>query len=146
MSIQAIEVEYPQVETLRLGEDDHGRRWVLFASAVLGLVGLLNFIEGIAAIGSSRFFVPNAQYIVGNLQAWGWVLLVLGAAQVAAALTVVTGNQLARWAGLAFAFLDAVAQHQFLPADHLWSVTLLTLDVLAMYGLAVYGGLNLRPV
>ena len=33
--------------------------------------GTLDLIEGIAAIGNSRFFVKNTHYIVGNLNTWG---------------------------------------------------------------------------
>ena len=50
------------------------------------LVGVLNVIWGIAAIGDSSFFVNDQKYILSNLNTWGWVTLILGAVQIARGL------------------------------------------------------------
>jgi hypothetical protein len=41
-------------------EEDRGYGWVVFAGVPLLMLGTLNFIEGIAAIGNSHFLVANA--------------------------------------------------------------------------------------
>ena len=51
--------------------------------------------------------------MIGDLRTWGWVTVVLGVLQLAAAWFVLKGNQLARWFAVA---------------------------VIALYGLCVYGG------
>src|SRR6516225_11050666 len=66
----------------RLGE---GRGLIVFASVLLVILGCLNLIYGIAAIAHSHVFVANAQYVFGNLRAWGWITLILGVLQLLAA-------------------------------------------------------------
>jgi hypothetical protein len=60
---------------------DHGYGWVIFAGVMLLVLGTLNFIEGIAAISNSHFFVANTNYILGSLNTWGWIVLIIGVIQ-----------------------------------------------------------------
>ena len=71
---------------------------IVFAVVLLLTVGFFNVIDGIAAIANSHVFIANAHYVIGDLRAWGWVALILGALQVLAALGILAGNQAARWA------------------------------------------------
>ena len=59
-------------------DDDRGYGWVMFAGVLLLMLGTLNFIEGLAAIGNAHFFTANAHYIAGSLNTWGWVVLCIG--------------------------------------------------------------------
>lgn len=132
--------QLPRGERLPLGEDDQGHAWVIFAGSLLFLLGVLNFIEGIAAISGSHFFASRARYIFGDLTAWGWVVMLIGLAQGATGFGVLFKYRSARRLGVAFAFLNAIAQLLFIPAYPLWSLSMFALDVLVMYGLVVYGG------
>jgi hypothetical protein len=38
----------PRAVAIRLGQDDHGRGWVVFAAALLMTLGTLNVSDGIA--------------------------------------------------------------------------------------------------
>jgi hypothetical protein len=116
-----------------------GGGWVAFAGILLLLLGSLNCIEGIAAIGNAHFFVHNTHYIAGDLNAWGWTLVCLGAVQLLAGLGVFARNQFARWVGVAVLGLNAIAQLFFMPAYPLWSLSIFAVDVLAIYGLVAYG-------
>ena len=120
-------------------DDDRGYGWVSFAGVLLLLVGTLNFIEGLAAIGNSSFFVNDQHYIIGDLKTWGWFVLFLGVLQLAVGLGVFVKNQLARWAGVVVLAGNAVVQLLMIPAYPFWSLSLFTLDILAMYGLVAYG-------
>ena len=60
-------------------DDDRGYGWVMFAGVLLMILGTLNFIMGIAAIGNAHFFTANAHYVAGSLNTWGWVVLCIGA-------------------------------------------------------------------
>ena len=84
-------------------------------------------------------FVANAHYVFGDLRAWGWVTLILGALQLLAAAGVLAGNQLARWFAVAVVGLNAIGQMFFIPAYPLWSLTIIAVDVVALCGLCVYG-------
>jgi hypothetical protein len=77
--------------------------------------------------------------VFGDLRAWGWVALILGALQLVAGAGVMTGNQLARWFAVAVVGLNAIGQLFFVPSYPFWSLTIIAVDVVALYGLCAYG-------
>jgi hypothetical protein len=121
-------------------EEPRGAGWVLFAGMMLLLVGILNVIYGIAAIGDSSFFVNDTKYILSDLNTWGWVMLILGALQLGAAFSIWNGNVFGVWVGIAVAGLNAIGALLSIPAYPFWSLAVFTIDILVIYGLAVYGG------
>jgi hypothetical protein len=119
--------------------EGHGYGLVLFASVLLVIVGCFNLIYGIAAIANSHVFTANAHYVFGNLRTWGWITLIIAVLQLAAAAGVVAGNQWARWFGVAVLGLSAIDQMFFIPAYPFWSLMIIAVDVIALYGLCAYG-------
>jgi hypothetical protein len=119
--------------------DGHGYGLVLFASVLLLIAGCFNLIYGIAAIANSHVFTANAHYVFGNLRAWGWITLIIAILQLAAAAGVVAGNQLARWFAVAVIGLSAIDMMFFIPAYPFWALTIIAVDVVALYGLCAYG-------
>ena len=121
------------------GRRVEGHGLIVFASVMLVIIGFFNLIYGIAAIANSHVFVANAHYVFANLRTWGWITLIIGALQLLAAAGVVMGNQLARWFAVAVLGLNAIDQMFFIPAYPFWSLVIIALDVVALYGLCVYG-------
>jgi len=121
-------------------EADTGYGWVVFAGTMLMIIGILNVVYGIAAIDNANFFVNGAKYVISDLNTWGWVVLLTGAAQVLTAFGVWARNTFATWLGIAFACLNALGILLMLPAYPLLSITIFAVDVLIVYGLAVHGG------
>ena len=123
------------------GDRAEGRGYglVLFASVLLVIVGCFNLIYGIAAVANSHVFTANAHYVFGSLRTWGWITLIIGALQLLAAAGVVAGNQWARWFGVAVLGLSAIDQMFFIPAYPFWSLMIIAVDVVALYGLCAYG-------
>src|SRR5690242_5576404 len=78
---------------------EKGAGWVLFAGIMVAMLGVLNVIYGIAAIGDSHFFTHNAHYVFGSLNTWGWVTLGVGAFQVLAAFSIWAGGRFGQWVG-----------------------------------------------
>jgi hypothetical protein len=112
---------------------------IVFASVLLLVLGCLNLIDGIAAVASSHVFIANVHYVFGDLRTWGWITLILGALQLLAAAGVLAGNQLARWFAVAVVGLNAIDQMFFIPAYPFWSLTIIAVDVVALWGLCAYG-------
>jgi hypothetical protein len=112
---------------------------VAFAAVVLAVAGIMNLIEGIAAVANSHVFVANAHYVIGDLRAWGWVMLIAGVLQLLAAGGVMAGNQAARWFGVAVVGLGAIAMMFFVPAYPFWALMIIAIEVVALYGLCAYG-------
>ena len=125
-------------------DDVRGMGWIAFAGIMLGLAGTWNFIDGILAIGSSHVYLGGAHYIFGGLNSWGWIVMLLGVTQLAAGAAVVNGSSWARWFGIFVAGINSIGQLAFLPAYPFWALSMFTVDMLIIYGLAVYGGPKLR--
>jgi hypothetical protein len=117
-----------------------GSGWLIFAGVMLFLAGTLNVIDGVGAITDSKFYASDAKYIFGSLHTWGWVHLILGALLIVTTFGIWAGSEWARWAGIVLATLNAIARLLFLPAYPFWSLALFGIDLLIIYGLAVYGG------
>ena len=129
----------PTIGEARSHERGQGYGLVLFASILLLVIGCFNLIYGIAAVANSHVFVANAHYVFGSLRTWGWITLIIGALQVLAAGGVLAGNQLARWFAVAVVGLSAIDQMFFIPAYPFWSLMIIAVDVVALYGLCAYG-------
>jgi hypothetical protein len=119
--------------------DAVGAGWRLFAALMLGCAAALNIIDGIVALSKSNFFVGDAKYVFSDLRTWGWIVLAFGIVQALAALALTNRNQLARWFAIAVAAVNAVVQLTWIQAYPFWSLTIFALDILVIYGLAVYG-------
>jgi hypothetical protein len=121
------------------GHRAEGYGLIVFASILLLVLGCFNLIDGIAAIANSHIFIADAHYVFGDLRAWGWITLILGVLQLLAGAGVLAGNQPARWFAVAVVGLNAIAQMFFIPAYPFWSLMIIAVDVVALYGLCVYG-------
>ncbi len=119
--------------------EGHGYGLIIFASVLLLVIGFWNMIYGIAAIAQSHVFVPHAHYVFGNLRAWGWITLIFAILQLAAGCGVLLGNQIARWFAVAVVGLNAIEHMFFIPAYPFWSLTIIAMDVVALWGLCAYG-------
>ena len=119
--------------------EGRGYGLVLFAGVLLLVAGFWNMIYGIAGIANSHVFVANAHYVFGNLRAWGWVTLIFAILMLIAGGGVMAGNQLARWFAVAVLGLNAIEQMFTIPAYPFWSLTIIAMDLLALYGLCAYG-------
>lgn len=121
-----------------------GEGWLLFAFVILVIVGIFNIVLGITLIAGDEIYVTardNQVVLIGNTTGWGWITLILGGLEVLAGFGVVTRNQLARWFAIIMATLAALAH---LPVifgrNPLFSLIVVFLSVLVIYGLAQYGG------
>ena len=120
-------------------DDERGDGWVVFAGVLLLILGTLNFIEGLAAIGNAHFFVANTHYIAGSLNTWGWIVLWIGVLEWIVGCGVFVKNQFSRWVGVFVLAGNAIAQLLMMPAYPFWSLSIFTLNILAIYGLVAYG-------
>jgi hypothetical protein len=123
------------------GRHAEGRGYglIFFASILLLVVGFFNLIYGIAAIANSHVFVANAHYVFANLRTWGWITLVISVLQLLSAAGILMGNQLARWFAVVIVGLSAIDMMLFIPAYPFWALSIIAMDIVALYGLCAYG-------
>ena len=113
--------------------------WVSFASVMLFIVGVLNVIYGIAAIGDSSFFVKDTKFILSNLNTWGWVTVVVGALQLFAGVSLWSGGTYGRVVAIIAAGFSAIAALLSIPAYPFWSLAIFAVDIIIIHQVAAYG-------
>ena len=109
-----------------------------FAGAMMMIVGLFQFFQGlVAVVNSNQFFVNTPNYVFQfNATTWGWIHLVFGAVIAVAGLFIFTGNIVARSLGMFLAGLQAFANFMWLPYSPLWSIIIIAIDVFIIWSLA----------
>jgi hypothetical protein len=115
--------------------------WVVFASFMMVLVGMFQAIQGLVALFDDGFYLvrPSGLIVNANYNVWGTVHLLLGVVLLISGMGVLTGNVLARTIGVIFAGLSALANMAFIGAYPIWSLLIITVDVLVIYALTVHG-------
>lgn len=112
-----------------------------FAGLVLILLGALNGLIGLVAVLDSDWLVvTDTALLTVDIAAWGWFWVVMGGVFFATGLGIFAGRTWARGVGVALATVNAVGHVLYMPVYPLWSVLVLTLDVLVIYALTRPGG------
>ena len=119
---------------------DQGEGWVTFAGIMIIVLGVLNVIWGIAAIGRSSFFVSDTKIVFHDVKTWGWIMLFVGIIELLVGFGIFARNQAARWAGVLIAGLNLIAALASIRAYPFWALVVVAIDVLVIYGLTAYGG------
>ena len=112
--------------------------WVRFAVTMFVIGGVANSLYGIVGLVEEEHFAPDA-LLFGAVTLWGGVNLVIGAIQLGVALLIWNGIPSGVPLGILVAGLNAVAQMMAIGAYPIWSLTVLTIDLLVIYALAVHG-------
>jgi hypothetical protein len=136
----------PAVDTSRGGYDESPpptawTGWVVFASAMMFLLGCFQAVQGLVAIFDDGFYhVTDSGLVVEvDYTAWGWTHLLLGVLIILCGLGVLTGNIVARTVGVLLAGLSAIVNLAFIEAYPIWSVMIIAIDVVVIYALTVHG-------
>jgi hypothetical protein len=112
-----------------------GSGWVMFCAVLFLILGTFNVIDGIVAIAGDDHFAEELFF--GDLTFWGIVMLLIGGLQLFASMQLFSGR--GQYLGIFLLSLNLVAQLFFLPAYPIWSVLIMVIDGMAIYGLTVYG-------
>ena len=113
---------------------------VVFAAIVLLLVGTINIIYGIGALGDANFYANDTRYVLTNLNTLGWVLIILGIVQLTGGFSLIAGNVYGRVIGIAAGSLGAIgALFSIGGARPWWSLCVFVLCVYVVYGIIVFG-------
>jgi len=123
---------------------DRPSSWALgftaFAAWMMILIGTFHAIDGISAIFKDEFFVPVQGYLFKfDATTWGWIHLVVGIVIVLAGLGLFSGAVWARTIGVILAAVSAIATFAYLPWYPIWSIVIITLDVIVIWALTAHG-------
>jgi hypothetical protein len=127
-------------ETSPATRDHHGIGWVYFAGLLLMLSGIFHAITGLVALFKDQIYLVGEQtLLVLNYGNWGWVHLILGIILIFVSFSLMAGSVFGRVIGVIFATLSAIVNFAFISAYPLWSILIILLDVLVVYGILVHG-------
>jgi len=118
--------------------------WKSFAGILLMVGGVFNFIDGLTGITRSNYYKSvsgGTQFpITNNVKTWGWVILIVGILMFLSGIGLFSGATWARALGILFASVNAMLQLAWLAHFPFWSFTMILVDILVIYGIAVHGG------
>jgi hypothetical protein len=112
--------------------------WIGFAGILMVLVGAIDFFQGLIALFDDEYFVVTGSgFLVVDLTAWGWIMLIWGVVLVLAGVALVGGQGWARWFAIVVVSLNFIAQLGFLGNSQtpIWSLTVIALNVIVLYAL-----------
>ncbi|MFF3491761.1 hypothetical protein ACFYWS_10470 [Streptomyces sp. NPDC002795] len=113
---------------------------VVFAAFVMGIIGAYHAIAGLAAILNDNYYQAQNDYAFDfDTNARGWVQMITGVIVFAAAVSLFSGRTWARFVVMTIAAMSALENFFFTPYQPVWSATLIALDILVIWSLAMYG-------
>ena len=111
----------------------------VFVAVLFLIIGVLNVIYGIAAIGNAHFF-DNTQFAFSSLHTWGWITVIVGVIQITAGLSLMTGGGYGRVIGIVAATIGAFESLLSVGGTHpWWSLAIFALCIYILHGLIVFG-------
>jgi hypothetical protein len=120
--------------------------WVTFAAVMLVVLGLLNVLEGLVALLQDQVaFIDGDSLVVVNLTGWGILLLVFGGLLLAAGIGLFARNAVARVAAIVIVALHMLIQVGWLGAYPVWSLLMITLSAVVLFGLTVHWADSMPP-
>ena len=123
--------------------EDKGYGWLIFASIIMIITGIYDFIWGITWLVRDANYNVD-QILVTNLTFWGWFYLILGAIGTFAGIAILAKQQWARWFGVAWASVNMIIVFMVIWAYPFSALAIILLDMLVVYGLVAYGGRDIE--
>ena len=116
--------------------------WLVYAGIMMIMVGSFQAIDGLVALFKNEVYVVRPDGLVVNVDytVWGWVHLLVGILLIAAGAAVFSGRLWGRTIGVIAAIVSAVLNFAFVPAYPVWSLLIITIDVIVVYALIAHGG------
>ena len=111
-----------------------------FAATLLLIVGTINIVYGIGALGNANIFHNGQRFVFSDLNTMGWVLIVLGIVQLAGGLSLINGNTFGRIIAIVGASLGALgALFSISGPNPWWSLAVFFLCIYVIHGIFIYG-------
>jgi hypothetical protein len=112
----------------------------VFVATLLLIVGTLNIIYGIGALGDANVLVNDTRLVLTNLHTLGWVSIIVGLIQLSGGLSLVGGNTYGRLIGIVGASLGAIEALLGIGGSYpWWSLCIFFLCIYIIHGLFIFG-------
>ncbi|MET0997678.1 MAG: hypothetical protein ABWX73_03095 [Marmoricola sp.] len=112
---------------------------VILAGTLLVTSGLVQVLQGIAAIANDELFVTTPSYAFElDVTAWGWIQVFLGVVLVLTGYFLFAGQGWARVVALILAVASLLSSFMFLPHYPLWALVVITLDIAIIWAISTF--------
>jgi uncharacterized membrane protein HdeD (DUF308 family) len=121
--------------------EKQGSGWLVFASIVLIVAGVMRVIDGIWALAYEGPIQGGLEdgLLGEKVENYGWLWLIVGVVLIVAGFVVANRSQWARWVGIIAAAIAAISAIVWIPYYPVWSLTYILVAFLVIYGLTMYG-------
>jgi hypothetical protein len=114
-----------------------------FAGFMIMLSGAVTIVQGLWALDHKNNVatkVTASQLSYGNLETWGWIMLVWGAIAFAASFAIFAGKPWGRWVGIVVASVSILLGFFWVFAFPLAAIGVIFIDILVIWTLFSSGG------
>jgi hypothetical protein len=114
--------------------------WIGFAGVLMMIIGGLCFFQGLIALIEGEYYaVTQSGFLVVDVTAWGWIMLVWGVLIALAGSALMAARGWARWFAIVLVSLNFFAQLGFVGHSEypLWALTVQALNLAVLYALTV---------
>ena len=115
-------------------EHERGHGWFTFAGFMFILSGAANLLWGFAALDEKQY-LPADGLLFSTLSFWGWVSVLWGVVALICSAMLLMRTAGAVGLGVTMATLSAIFWLFALPVLPIWSLVIIAIDVLIVYGL-----------
>lgn len=109
--------------------------WLTFAGVMFLIGGAANILWGIAAL-DGKSYLPESGLLFSTMDTWGWISIIWGVVILTAAMTVFAHIPAGIGLGMLVAAVSAVFWLFALPVLPIWSLLIIGIDALIIYGLS----------
>jgi hypothetical protein len=115
--------------------------WVTFAGIVALVAGAYNALSGLSTVATDYARIEAAQEVLFGISvdAWGWFWLIAGVMQLVTGFLLLARNPFGQLLGVLIAGVSAMTAVFSIFEWPLWAFSVLTLDLLVLYGLLTHG-------
>lgn len=115
-----------------------GQGWLTFAAVMFFAAGAVDVLWGIAALAKASYFRTDS-LLFGELKMWGVIALVLGGLQLLTGGLILARRTSGVVIGIGLALLSALYALITIGGYPVWSVVVLAIDGMIIYGLTAHG-------
>ena len=115
--------------------------WVTFAGIVALVAGAYNALSGLSTVTTDYARIEAAQEVLFGISvdAWGWFWLIAGVLQLVTGFLLLARSPWGQLLGVLIAGVSAMTAVFSIFEWPLWAFSVLTLDLLVLYGLLTHG-------
>jgi hypothetical protein len=115
--------------------------WVFFGAMMMLLAGFYQVMVGFVALFDDSYFAVTADGVLTSVDytVWGLVHMGIGLVAIVTGFGVMLAQRWARVIGVILAVMSVLVNVAFLAAYPVWSVSIIVIDVIAIYALIVHG-------